>query len=359
MAKITLNGVDALTESGGTVTIPAATNLNLGTGAVPSAAIQDDAVTSAKLDTNIAVAGTLGVTGATTLSGATACASTLAVTGATTLSSTLAVTGAATFSGDIKGGTIKAADGTAAITIANSTGAVTLAGDLTVSGTTTTVDTALTVSDATIINNAGSDVGLKINSTSTGHIMQLQDNGTDVMVVKDGGNVGVGTNAPDTSLHIWNGSAGTVDTFSDTHFSIERNDTTGVSILAPTDKLGVIRFGTDGDPTRGSIKYFHSAYSTTAYRDALVLCTGDDATRMVIDSSGHITPGADATQDFGTPSLRWGNIYVADMNFSNEGTGGNEIDGTTGEWTIQEGDENLFVLNRKTGKKFKMNLTEI
>ena len=101
MAKLTLNGVDALTESGGTVTIPAATNLNLGTDAVPSAAIQYDAVTSAKLDTNIAVGGTLGVTGATTLSGAAAVASTLAVTGATTLSSTLAVTGNATFTGDI------------------------------------------------------------------------------------------------------------------------------------------------------------------------------------------------------------------------------------------------------------------
>jgi hypothetical protein len=144
----------------------------------------------------------LGVTGATTLTGAATLSSTLGVTGAATLSSTLAVTGASTFSGDIKGGTIKAADGTAAITIANSTGAVALAGDLTVSGTTTTVDTALTVSDATIINNAGSDVGLKINSTSTGHIMQLQDNGTDVLVVKDGGNVGVGTAAPDELLQI-------------------------------------------------------------------------------------------------------------------------------------------------------------
>ena len=83
MAKLTLNGVDALTESGGVVTIPGAANLNLGTDAVPTAAIQDDAVTSAKLDTNIAVAGTLGVTGATTLS------------------STLAVTGHATFTGDL------------------------------------------------------------------------------------------------------------------------------------------------------------------------------------------------------------------------------------------------------------------
>ena len=83
MAKLTLNGVDALTESGGVVTIPGAANLNLGTDSVPTAAIQDDAVTSAKLDTNIAVGGTFGVTGATTLS------------------STLAVTGNATFTGDI------------------------------------------------------------------------------------------------------------------------------------------------------------------------------------------------------------------------------------------------------------------
>ena len=38
-------------------------------GAIATADIADDAVTSAKLDTNIAVAGTFGVTGATTLNG--------------------------------------------------------------------------------------------------------------------------------------------------------------------------------------------------------------------------------------------------------------------------------------------------
>ena len=111
MAKITLNGVDALTESGGVVTIPGAANLQLGTNSVPSAAIQDDAVTSAKLDTNIAVAGTLSAGG------------TLAVTGATTLSNTLATTGNATFSGNITG------SGTLGVT-----GATTLAGGTTLTG---------------------------------------------------------------------------------------------------------------------------------------------------------------------------------------------------------------------------------
>ena len=60
-------------------------------------------------------------------------------------------------------------------------------GNMTVSGTTTTVDTTLTLSDAMVINNAGSDIGLKINSTSTGHIIQLQDGGVDKFVIADGG----------------------------------------------------------------------------------------------------------------------------------------------------------------------------
>ena len=45
-------------------------------GTVATATIQDDAVTSAKLDTNIAIAGTLGVTGATTMTGLTVTAAT-------------------------------------------------------------------------------------------------------------------------------------------------------------------------------------------------------------------------------------------------------------------------------------------
>ena len=71
MAKITINGVDALTESGGVVTIPGAANLQLGTNSVPSAAIQDDAVTGAKIENNPTIAGNLTVTGSLTVSGST------------------------------------------------------------------------------------------------------------------------------------------------------------------------------------------------------------------------------------------------------------------------------------------------
>ena len=35
------------------------------------------------------------------------------------------------------------------------------------------------------------------------------------------------------------------------------------------------------------------------------------------------------------------------------------VDGTNGSWTFQEGADNLFLLNNITGKKYKINLTEI
>ena len=59
--------------------------------------------------------------------------------------------GNVTHSADLRSGNLKAADGTAAMTIANSTGKVTIAGDLQVSGTTVTIDSAtLTVEDKNI-----------------------------------------------------------------------------------------------------------------------------------------------------------------------------------------------------------------
>mgnify|MGYP001024455921 FL=1 len=69
MAKITLNGVDALTESGGVVTIPGAAVLVLGTDSVPTAAIANDAVTGAKIENNPTIAGNLTVSGLSTLTG--------------------------------------------------------------------------------------------------------------------------------------------------------------------------------------------------------------------------------------------------------------------------------------------------
>ena len=75
-------------------------------------------------------------------------------------------------------------------------------------------------------------------------------------------------------------------------------------------------------------------------------------------TTGHILPGADATQDLGSSSARWANIYSADLQLSNEGSA-NEVDGTWGQYTIQEGENDLFLLNRRNGKTYKFVLQEV
>ena len=72
----------------------------------------------------------------------------------------------------------------------------------------------------------------------------------------------------------------------------------------------------------------------------------------------NLTPDTNNTRDLGTSSLRWRNVYTNDLNLSNEGSS-NDVDGTWGNWTIQEGESDLFLKNNRSGKKYKFNLTEV
>ena len=71
---------------------------------------------------------------------------------------------------------------------------------------------------------------------------------------------------------------------------------------------------------------------------------------------------ANNSYDLGTSSLRWKDIYTQDLQLSNEAkkdTGGNDVDGTWGDWTLQEGENDIFMINNRNGKKYKINLTEV
>ena len=76
-------------------------------------------------------------------------------------------------------------------------------------------------------------------------------------------------------------------------------------------------------------------------------------------SNGHTLPGADNTSDLGSSSKRWRNIYSADLQLSNVGTGGNEVDGTEGKWTLQEAEDTVYMINRITGKRYKVKMEEV
>jgi len=74
---------------------------------------------------------------------------------------------------------------------------------------------------------------------------------------------------------------------------------------------------------------------------------------------GHAYPATNNSYDLGSSSYRWRNIYTQDLQLSNEAVGDNGIDGTWGNYTIVEGESDLFLKNNRSGKTYKFNLTEV
>ena len=115
--------------------------------------------------------------------------------------------------------------------------------------------------------------------------------------------------------------------------------------------------------------------TATSFRGSGANLTGIDATALkdgsgnvIVQASGsavsvtagkHLNPATTNTTDLGTSSLRWRNLYTQDLQLSNESSGGNNVDGTWGNWTLQEGENDIFMINNRNGKKYKINLTEV
>ena len=75
--------------------------------------------------------------------------------------------------------------------------------------------------------------------------------------------------------------------------------------------------------------------------------------------SGNILPNANGTRNLGASGTRWANVYSSDLDLSNEAKGGNTIDGSWGSYLIEEGEEHLYLTNRRSGKKYKFMLEEV
>jgi len=82
------------------------------------------------------------------------------------------------------------------------------------------------------------------------------------------------------------------------------------------------------------------------------------ADRWEMTKDGHFIPQVNNDVDIGASSYRVRNIYTADLHCSNKGSS-NDVDGTWGDYTIQEGESDLFLINNRNGKKYKFNLTEV
>ena len=85
-----------------------------------------------------------------------------------------------------------------------------------------------------------------------------------------------------------------------------------------------------------------------------------DISSGAITATGHVLPGANDTYDLGAIGNVWRNIYTGDLHLSNKfKEKGNIVDGTKGNWTLQEGESDIFMINNISGEKFKINLSKI
>ena len=68
-----------------------------------------------------------------------------------------------------------------------------------------------------------------------------------------------------------------------------------------------------------------------------------------LNITGNVTPSVSNTHDLGSTTLRWRNIYTNDLNLNNG----------IGDYTIVEGEDDLFLYNNKKNKVYKFALIEI
>ena len=186
----------------------------------------------------------------------------------------------------------------------------------------TSADGAQSPTEAVRIDSSGR-VLINTTNNANGHISSsnLAVEGADLAIFKDSGGDNAGVSGYKLKFVTQSGSIGEIDVLSE-------------GGGGPSGRGGVMRFYTKANNTSSATE------------------------RLRIDSNGHVLPAANDTYDLGSSSLRWRDIYTGDLNLSNKGKS-NDVDGSWGDYTIQEGESDLFLINNRSGKKFKFNLTEV
>jgi len=150
---------------------------------------------------------------------------------------------------------------------------------------------------------------LHINSASGQSALRAQVNASTKFLVHSGGGVsigsgttppanglyvagrtGIGTSAPEATLHIFKGSAGSVTAYPLAPLVVENSTACYINLLAPDNTETGILFGKPANNISGGIIYSHFVLPS-----GLEFRTGGNNIRMVIDSNGNVAVGTLST----------------------------------------------------------------
>lgn len=188
--------------------------------------------------------------------------------------------------------------------------------------------------------------GIRAGGASDGYIVV---NGTDRISIDGSGNVTIvgkftastasGVNSP--SARFFMNTA--------TRLSFHMASAANGSSPTNTQQYGM-SFSPAGGSTQAGVVISENGSDGTAIA---VYCTNSYASgpqlRAFWNPEGHYCPGANNTYDLGNTSFRWRNVYTNDLHLSNG----------IGDYTVIEGEEDLFLVNNKNGKHYKFVLQEV
>tara|TARA_R100001591_G_scaffold4865_1_gene11002 strand:- start:4978 stop:5820 length:843 start_codon:yes stop_codon:yes gene_type:complete len=272
------------------------------------------------------------------------------------------ITGDAIIPGDVGiGGTLTYED----VTNIDSVGVITARDGLRVTGI------ATITGDLKIIQSAGTDAVLSINEGTTSNPLRFMQTATEAKIQNVASqplNIRSQSGSGSTGyLAFWTRdserlriNATGVSTF---FGNVEINTTAASTSATLTIKGGegaqgqINLIADEGDD--GGDQWRISAMSGFSNRLIFFNAASGSHTDVVsFQTDGTVRPGTNNQASLGTASLRWSDVYTNDLHLSNQGTT-NSVDNTWGDFTIQEGESDLFLINNRSGKKYKFNLTEV
>ena len=113
---------------------------------------------------------------------------------------------------------------------------------------------------------------------------------TEVMRLTSTGRVGIGTSTPDSTLHVFAGSAGTVTSVAGTVTTIENSTTNYLSMLSPDNNYSGIVFGSPSDSFGAYMRWRQSDafldISTADFADYIRLGAGNSDIKAYVTNNG-------------------------------------------------------------------------
>ena len=210
----------------------------------------------------------------------------------------------------------------------------------------TTVTSFQTSIQAVSASNTAGDGYLGLGASAT----------PDDLIIRPSGNIAIQNTGASSKLHIGDLVGSVSNDINTTHTSLiikqtNNDNKSGFYIERSGERKGYYMWMNPGGGSGDGLTFTRNNNGTKS--DAFIL--DRDANLW---GGGTFYPLSDNSYDLGSASNRWRNVYTTDLQLSNEGSQ-NDVDGTWGSYTIQEGEDELFLINRRNGKKYKFNLTEL